>query len=919
MTTPEKLARERIDQLLKSAGWQVQPRNRVNPRAAKGVAWEEAPLATGPGDYLLLADRLAAGVIEAKALGVTLSGVELQSRRYSTGMPNNISAHQLPLPVLYESNGAEIYFTDVRDPEPRSRRLFAFHKPETIADWMGEPDTFRARLRTMPPLDTKGLWGAQIEAIQNLEASLAADKPRALIQMATGSGKTFTAVSFIYRLIRYAKARRILFLVDRGNLGKQALKEFQQFVTPDDGRKFTELYNVQHMTTNRVDPVAKVCICTVQRLYSMLSGEEEYDAGNEEILQWENFETTADPKTVFYNPKLPIEHFDVVVIDECHRSIYNLWRQVLEYFDAYLIGLTATPSAQTLGFFNRNLVMEYTRDRAVADGVNVDGEVYRIRTRITEEGSTVDTGFNLKRRDRQTRAERWQVLDEPLEYSGSQLNQDIVAPDQIRTIIRTFRDKVLTEMFPERTVVPKTLIFAKDDSHAEDIVRIVREEFGKSNDFCRKITYRVTDKSPDDLIRDLRTNFDPRIAVTVDMIATGTDVKPLEILLFMRQVKSALLFEQMIGRGTRVINPTDLQGVSGVEARSKDRFVIVDAVGVMDSPKVQPVQLERKRTVAFDKLMEQVALGADDDDTLTTLAGRLARLARRRPLSSADEYTLNALAQVASLSALSNQLLDAIDPDKIRARAEADAGTPTPSESDMEAAAFALRDAATAPFADPDLRDFLNDLQRDSEQVIDEVSIDVLKEAGFSMEATEKARQTVDAFRTFIEANRDQIDALQILYAQPYAHQRVTLEQLKRLADEIAKPPYRWTPEALWQAYERLEQGKVRGTAQRRLTDLIALVRHAVQPDGDLVAFPAQVQERYSAWLAQQESAGRTFTPDQQRWLDKIAAQVGVDLEIQPTDLDDIFADEGGRLGARRVLGDNWRDVVTELNQVLAA
>ncbi len=919
MATPEKLARERIDPLLKSAGWELQTRKRLNPRARLGVAVEEGLLKSGPADYLLFVNKQAAGVIEAKALGVTLSGVELQSRRYSEGLPEFVKAFQLPLPYLYESNGAEIYFTDLRDPDPRSRRLFAFHKPETLADWMSEPDTFRTRVRSMPPLDPQGLWGAQIEAIQNLEASLAADKPRALIQMATGSGKTFTAVSAIYRLIRYAKARRVLFLVDRGNLGKQALKEFQQYVTPDDGRKFTELYNVQHMTTNRPDPVAKVCICTVQRLYSMLAGEEEYDPGNEEILQWENFETTADPKTVQYNPKLPIEYFDAVVIDECHRSIYNLWKQVLEYFDAHLIGLTATPSAQTFGFFNRNLVMEYTRDRAVADGVNVDGEVYRIRTQITEEGSTVEAKFNLKRRDRRTRDERWQTLDEPLEYGASQLDRDIVTPDQIRTVIKTFRDYVFKEMFPDRTVVPKTLIFAKDDSHAEDIVRIVREEFGKGNDFCRKITYRVTENTPDNLINELRSNFNPRIAVTVDMIATGTDVKPLEILLFMRQVKSALLFEQMIGRGTRVISPTDLQGVSGAEAKSKERFVIVDAVGVMDSPKVQPVQLERKRTVAFDKLMEQVALGADDDDTLSTLAGRLARLARRKPLTDAEQYTLTTLAEVPSLAALSNRLLDALDPDKQLARATADTGNPTPTESELAAAGTALREEATAPFANPDVRDFLNDLQRLSEQTIDDVSMDVLKEAGFSEDATAKARQTVDSFRTFIEANRDQIDALEILYAQPYAQRRVTLAQLKALAEEIAKPPRRWTPETLWQAYERLERGKVRGAAQRRLTDLIALVRHAVQPDSDLVAFPAQVQERYTAWLAQQASAGRTFTADQRRWLDKIAAQVGVDLEVQPTDLDDIFAEEGGRLGAKRVLGNNWMDVVVELNQVLAA
>src|SRR5947209_1770536 len=359
--------------------------------------------------------------------------------------------------------------------------------------------------------------------------------------MATGAGKTTCAVASIYRLVKYGGAKRVVFLVDRATLGRQALKEFQAYTTPDDGRKFTELYNVQHLTSNKLDPVARVCISTIQRLYSMLKGHDMDEALDETSLG-DLDKVYREPVPVVYNPRCPPEYFDVVFIDECHRSIYTVWRQVLEYFDAFLIGLTATPSKQTLGFFNQNLVTEYRHEDAVADGVNVPYEVYRIRTEITSQGSSVDAGFYVDKRDRETRKRRWERLDEEMTYSSDQLDRAVVAEDQIRTVMQTFKDK-LPELFPGRTIVPKTLIFAKDDSHAEDIVHIVREVFGKGNEFCKKITYRTTGEKPEDLIQSFRDSFDPRVAVTVDMISTGTDIRPLECLIFMRDVKSQVYFE----------------------------------------------------------------------------------------------------------------------------------------------------------------------------------------------------------------------------------------------------------------------------------------------------------------------------------------------------------------------------------------
>ena len=919
--TPEALARENIDAQLTAAGWLVQDLARKNLYAGRGVAIREFPLQTGFADYLLFVDRKAVGVVEAKSEGSTLSHVADQAARYSVGLPQNIPHITLPLPFLYESTGVETYFRDERDPQPRSRRVFSFHRPETLADWAAEKETLRRRFQTYPPLNTSGLWKAQIEAIANLEASLAADKPRALIQMATGSGKTFTAVSFIYRQIKFGKARRVLFLVDRANLARQTLKEFQAYTTPDDGRKFTELYNVQHLQSNAIDPVNRVVITTIQRVFSMLKGEENFDEDNEEgsLFEQGGLLDAERPREVRYNPRFPIESFDIIITDECHRSIYNLWRQVLEYFDAHLIGLTATPGKQTFGFFNQNLVMEYSRPRAVADGVNVDGEVYRIRTQISSAGSKVESGFWVGRRDRLTRRERWEQLDEDLAYDASQLDREVISEGQIRLILRTYRDRLFSEIFPGRTEVPKTLIFAKDDSHAEDIVRFAREEFGRGDAFCQKITYRATGTPPETLIANFRNSYHPRIAVTVDMIATGTDIKPLEALLFMRQVRSRVLFEQMLGRGTRVINPNDLQAVTP-DARIKDRFVIVDAVGIVDQEKIDTQSLERKRSHSLRQLLEAAALGVSDDDTLSSLAGRLIRLDRR--LSDLDRGRIAATGAEQSPDEMAAAILQALDPDAALQAASAE--HPNPDAEQIETARLELVERALMPLAaNPDLRGLLAEIQERNEQTLDNVSVDSLVEVGFAPEDSLKARATVESFRQFIESNKDEITALQIIFSVPRgggARPALTYAEVKELAGILEQPPHTWTTERLWRAYAQLERDRVRGVNERRvLTDLVSLVRHAVQLDDELQPYPERVAQRYREWLTAQEGLGRVFTTEQRWWLDRIAEHIGVNLALRPEDLSmGEFYNKGGQFAAARVFGKQLPALLDELNAALS-
>jgi type I restriction enzyme R subunit len=906
---PEQQARAEIDRLLAAAGWSVQDFKAANIQAARGVALREFPLKDGYGaaDYLLYLDAKAAGVIEAKKVGATLTGVEPQSGKYSKGLPDALPAWQRPLPFLYESTGLETHFTNGLDPEPRARGVFAFHQPETLAGLLSgvgppvsgvaePPPSFLTRMNSMPELVEHGLWPAQVVAVRNLEKSLAAGKPRALIQMATGSGKTFTAISFLYRLIKFAGARRVLFLVDRGNLGRQTKKEFDQYVSPYNNFKFGEEYIVQHLTSNNLDKTARVCISTIQRMYSMLKGRElPEDLEEASGSALDSLVSAAEP--IDYNPAIPIETFDVIVTDEAHRSIYNLWRQVLEYFDAYLIGLTATPSKQTFGFFNQNLVMEYGHEQAVADGVNVNYDVYRIRTQVSETGGKMDAGYYVDLRDKLTRKVRWEQLDEEFDYEPEQLDRDVVAVDQIRTLVRTFRDKLFAEIFPGRTEVPKTLIFAKDDSHAEDIVRIVREEFGKGNEFAQKITYRTTGAKPEDLIAAFRNSYHPRIAVTVDMIATGTDIKPLEIVVFMRAVKSRTFFEQMKGRGVRVISPDDLKGVTP-DARAKDHFVIVDCVGVCERDLTDSRPMDQKKSVPLEKLLQAVALGNTEPDVLSSVAARLARL--EKDLPSEDKAKIAQAAGGATLKDLAKGIVNALN---------AVAEGVSPAKAGVQ--------VAVKPLYDPKVRELILALKQKNEQVIDTITKDEVISAGFS---EDRARKIVTTFEQFIQKHKDEITALQILYNRP-ARAPLKFDDLKTLADALHAPPHLITESALWHAYAALDKSKVKGASTRRiLTDLVSLVRYAMHQENELVPYPERVAANFKAWLAQQQPAGSKFTEEQLWWLRKMAEHIASNLGLEAEDFElSPFNQRGGLGKVHQLFGAELPEVIEALNKELAA
>lgn len=920
--TPEDLARQDIDRQLAQCGWIVQDRNEMNISAGTGVAIREFPMLTGEADYLLYVAGKAIGVIEAKPKGHPLIGVETQSAKYVSALPPGMPAHRSPLPFSFESTGDVTQFTNLLEPDARSRVIWTFQRPEELLRLARLDAQVRANLRTLPPLDASKLWTVQRRAIENLEKSLAENKPRSLIQMATGSGKTFTAVNACYRLIKFGGAKRILFLVDRSNLGRQTYREFQQYVSPLNGYKFPDEYYVQLLASNTIAPTSKVVITTVQRLYSILKGDEQFDESGEEQSLYElESSLLKEAQPVVYNERIPIEAFDFVIIDECHRSIYNVWRQVLDYFDASLIGLTATPTAQAIGFFRNNLVMEYGHEQAIADGVNVGFDVFRIRTRITEQGATLEGEPErfIPHRDRRTRARRYAELDDDLTYTANQLDRDVVAEAQIRLVIRTFRDRLFTQIFPGRTDVPKTLVFAKDDSHAEDITRILREEFGKGNDFAQKITYRTTGKKPEELLSDFRNSYNPRIAVTVDMIATGTDVKPLECLLFMRNVKSSAYFEQMKGRGVRVIDADVLRSVTP-DAAGKTHFVIVDAIGVSEQDKTATKPLDRQPSVPLEKILGLVAAGVATPDVVSTLAARLARLDRQ--LTHEQQGQVTQQSGGTDLKALTTGLLASLDPDAQAKQAKDQFGLPPdqePTEAQIDQVQEEMIAKALKPLHNPKLRDLLMNLKRNHEQVIDEVTQDHLIEACFDAHALEKAQTLIKSFADFIEQHKDELEAIQILYSRPYKA-GLRYRQVKDLANALKNPPLATTPDRVWNAYQAAEPQAVKGKGGTALVDLIALVRHALDSQEPIIPFARTVEDRYQQWLVEQSQKGVVFTAEQREWLDAIRDHVATSLRIEEDDFEYAPFNQIGGLGrVYDLFGERLPVILEELNQRLAA
>ncbi len=930
---PEQIARDTIDKMLLEAGWSVQSKNNVDLAANKGVAVREYQTDIGPADYVLFVDRKPVGIIEAKRAdeGHRLTVVEEQSASYSTSKLKYLSND--PLPFVYESTGTITRFTDFRDPKPRGRNVYWFHKPETIAEWLKKGKSLRERILSIPALDATGLRPAQIVAITKLEYSFKKNRPKALIQMATGAGKTFTAATFVYRLLKHADAKRILFLVDTRNLGEQAEQEFMTFQPNDDNRKFTELYNVQRLSSGYIASDSQVCISTIQRLYSILKGEEldessELDNPNEN--SWlQNKMAEKKAVLVDYTPRVPIEQFDFIVIDEAHRSIYNLWKQVLDYFDAFLVGLTATPDKRTFGFFNENVVSEYTYEESVIDGVNVPYDVYTIDTEITSNGAVIESGWFVDRRDKLTRKKRWQQEDENTVYNSKDLDKKVVNPSQIRNIIREYKKALKTTIFPNRIdengdyEVPKTLVFAKTDSHADDIIKIIREEFDEGNDFCKKVTYKI-EEDPKSVLNRFRNSYYPRIAVTVDMIATGTDVKPLEVLLFMRDVKSINYFEQMKGRGTRTINTDSLQLVSKT-AKSKTHFVIVDAVGATKSKKTDSRPLERKPSVPMKDLLGAVTMGVVDEDLFLSLANRLIRLEKQ--ITEREKDRLLEFSGGKDLKQITKELIISFDQDEIETKTQVEVDkipvqdrTPALVDDARKKVQEQLILDASKTFNGA-FNDYVENVRKQHEQIIDSHNIDTVTKSEWDKTSVDKATEIVKDFTEYLETNKDEIKALSIFYDQPYNRRDITFIMIKEVMEKLKLEKPLLAPDYVWDAYATLETNGRSSQPKDQLTALVSLIRRACGIDSELKAYDKPVDENFKTWIFKQNAGQHNrFTQEQLDWLRMIKDHVVSSYHIEIDDLDFTpFDAKGGKGKMYQLFGKQMIEIIDELNEVLAA
>ena len=932
---PEQIARDNIDSALIRSGWVIQDKDKINLNAALGVVVRYYLTQDGKEtDYVLFVDKKPVGVIEAKREeeGHRLTAHEDQAEGYAQSKLKYLNND--PLPFVYESTGEVTRFTDFRDPKPRSRPVFTFHRPETFRTWLKTEKSLRASLLDIPVLQTEGLRDCQINAITKLESSFKEFKPKALIQMATGSGKTFTAISFIYRLLKYTEAKRILFLVDTKNLGEQAEQEFMSFLPNDDNRKFTELYGVHRLKSSYVPTDNHVYISTIQRLYSILKGTELEETAEEENPNESRWiaGTPKEPMPVVYNEKLPIEFFDFIVIDECHRSIYNLWMQVLQYYDAFQIGLTATPDNRTFGYFNQNIVSEYTHEQAIADGVNVGFDVFLIETRITQQGGTIWKGEYVERREKLSRKKRWELQDENENYTANQLDKDIVNPNQIRLIIKTFKEH-LPEMFPDRLTekgefeIPKTLIFAKTDSHADDIINIVREEFGEGNSFCKKITYRNKDEDPKSVLAQFRNDYFPRIAVTVDMIATGTDVKPLECLLFMRDVRSRNYFEQMKGRGTRIITLDDLRKVTPTAKNTKDHFVIVDAVGVTKSIKSDSRPLEKKPGVPLKDLLGAIAVGNRDEDLFSSLANRLSRLEKQ--VSEQEKQQFSEKAEGKSIKQVVNELLqaynhDVLDDLKAKVEKEMAGESPMAKEEAFNKLHDELKEKAAEVFFSSDFREYIENVRRAHEQTIDITNPDILLNKGWATDSKEKAEILVADFKAWIAQHQDEITALQIFYSQPYRRRELNYKMIQEVLEKLKLERPNLAPFQIWKAYEQLDASTSSaqpGSPKSELIALVSLLRRISGIDSTLIDYSNKVDLNFRDWILKKNAGQHNrFTEEQMQWLRMIKDHIATSIHLDADDLDYTpFDAEGGKGKMWQLFGEQMDEIINELNEALAA
>lgn len=845
---PEEKARKKIDMLLKKAGWSIVPRDQYSP-GVSAVAIEEGILKGNlEADYLLFLEGKTIGVLEAKKESVSLDDVVAnQAENYTHKLLPMYQYWENPLPLIYLSNGKELLFKNAKVPGSTYQKLDAMHTPKEMVKLAGINSFFAG----LPTLDPKGLRDCQYEAITNLEASFRNSQRKALIVLATGAGKTFTACLAAYRFLAYTSARRVLFLVDRNNLGKQAEGAFGDFKLTENGEPFSTIYTTERLRSGKISDKTNLVICTIQRLFSVITGQELQDDDDGES----SFESDTQPD-VELNGKLllPPDFFDLIIVDECHRSIYGRWRKVLEYFkEARIIGLTATPGDETMAFFNNNRVVNYTLEKSIVDEINVDCRVYRIRTSATENGGEIHKGEKYREITTYTGEKRMTRAVEATPYQANDLDRAVINPEQIKLVLESYKNAVYSELYPSRdpniAYIPKTLIFAKSDAHADNIIKIIREQVfpGQCPEFAQKITYSAGDSNA--LIKNFRNDKKFRIAVTVTLVATGTDVKPLEVLIFMRDVNSESLYVQMKGRGVRTITDDALRNVTP-NADSKDIFYLVDAIGVTEHVKnSQAPEPTDGVNISLEKLLEQITHGYLPDDNLRLLAARLARINSKSTEEQRSEFTDLAGMEMKEIA---SNIYEAFENGSLAA---------APFESSNQP--NELRKALVQPLAlHEKARKFLLILNAGFVKIL-QPGRDTLISTGFSVE---NAQETITKFEEYVQTHRDEEEALRIIAEN--TGEPITYAMLEDLKKKFLAANSQFSIDNLWHSYKVVNQDTVvpfkDATEKEALTNLIQLVRFSLKMIPELRSLTSLAAQRFELWCGQNQ---RDILSETQRYI----------------------------------------------------
>ena len=847
---PEELARQKIDKVLENAGWRVVNRDEFVPNEALAVR-ESILHGSLEADYILFLMGKAVGVLEAKKEDIDVNTPEVieQAENYTKQLLPWYQYWQKPLPLVWLSNGKQYYFRDQRNEDPDYTLIEHFHTPKEVVKMLNIDDQYAG----LPMIQKRGLRDCQFEGITNLEASLKDGQDRALMVLATGAGKTYLAITAAYRLLNYAKYRRVLFLVDRNNLGRQAEREFGSYRLTENGDPFNTIYGVERLKSSNIPTDANVVISTIQRLFSLLSGEHITEEDEDVETNVDDVEETTEAVALPGNPLLPRNYFDLIIIDECHRSIYSSWRSVLDYFNtAVKVGLTATPAPQTLAYFNQNRVVNYTLEQSIVDHVNVGYRTYRIKTEQTENGGAILQGQDVSTETVYTGEVEQVTSGETEEYTREELNRSIINPAQIKLILQTYKDAVYTEMFtdpqrePNFDYLPKTLIFALNEKHANNIVKIANEVFGRQegDGFVQKITYRSG--NTDQLIKDFCNEKKFRIAVTVTLVATGIDIKPLEVVMFMRDVQSELLYVQMKGRGVRTIGDDVLRQVTP-NAYSKDLFFLVDAVGVTEKEHTipEPQQGKPKRMLTLKELLEIMAHGDVCDDNLVLLANRIARIDGKAKQEQKDKF--EHIAGV-TLKNLASRIFYALNPELNALPPFNDINEPNTERKEL-IKEFSNNYAA---------REYLCELNAGYVRTLIPGE-DNLISKGFTLE---EAQQAVSAFEKYVNTHRDDIEVLQLIYSG----KPINRTMLEELSKTLQKANMQFEPHRLWNSYALVQPDKVKHfkseeREQRNLlTNLIQLVRYAYHQIERLDTLYSAASQYFNLWCGQVQ---RDLTEDQ--------------------------------------------------------